>query len=103
MPRYEIPLTPDPQRFPITLGGIDYQILVTYKNVLEGGWVIDIADKQGVNLVAGIPLVTGVDILGQHKHLGFKGSLTLESSDNSNPVPTFENLGIFVFLIWTTT
>ena len=103
MSRYRIPLTPDPQQFSITLGGVDYRILVTYKNVTEGGWVVDIADKNGINLVAGIPLVTGIDILGQHKHLGFKGNLTVESSDTSNPVPTFKNLGIATFLIWTTT
>lgn len=103
MPSYYIPLTPEPQRFLITLGGIDYQILLTYKNVTEGGWVIDIADKTGVNLVAGLPLITGADILGQHQHHGFKGSLTIESSDGLDHIPTFDNLGIDTLLIWTTT
>jgi len=102
MPRYKIPLTSDPQQFSITLGGIDYLVLLTYKNVNEGGWVIDISDKIGNVLVSGIPLVTGTDILSPHGHLGFKGGLSIETSDPSSPVPTFENLGIDTLLIWTT-
>ena len=104
MPSYKIPLLPTPQRFTITLGGLDYQILLTYKNVTEGGWVIDVADNAGVPMLAGIPLVTGTDVLGQHKHLGFGGALSIQPKDtNVAAVPTFTDLGIDTQLIWTTT
>ena len=99
---YEIPLTPNPQRFRISLGGVVYQMLLTYKNVVGGGWVIDIADSAGNPMVAGIPLVTGVDLLSPHRHLGFTGGLTVLPKADKLP-PTFENLGVETFLLWTTT
>lgn len=102
MTTYKIPVTPDPQKFSITLGGLDYQVLLTYKNTLEGGWVIDFSDGAGVPLVSGVPLVTGVDILSPHKHLGFKGAMSIQPLADNQP-PTFDNLGLETFLIWTTT
>lgn len=103
MPKYyEIPLSPDPQRFTIALSGVEYQLTLAYRNAEEGGWVLDIADKQGTAIVQGIPLVTGSDLLAQYRHLGFTGRMAVQGSIDLTAVPTFENLGTESFLLWVT-
>ena len=97
---YEIPLSPTPQSFSITLGGVSYRITVKYQNTDMGGWFIDIADSTGAALVNGIPLVTGADLLGQYKHLGFSGALRVQTSNNPDAIPTWENLGTQSHLYW---
>lgn len=99
---YEIPLSPKPQRFTISLGAVAYQFTVKYQNTTEGGWALDIADNTGSPLVMGIPLVTGVDLLGQYAHLGFAGRLWVQTANNPDAVPTFDNLGTESFLFWVT-
>lgn len=99
---YEIPLTPDPQVFTITLSGTVYQLTVQYRNIDQGGWVLDIADNAGNPIVQGIPLVTGADLLSQYKHLGFAGGLYVQTTDNPDAVPTFDNLGTGAHLYWVT-
>ncbi len=89
----EIPLSPDPQRFSIALGGAAYLMRVTFADVADGGWVLDIATADGVAIVNGIPLVTGADLLAQYRHLGFIGSLIVQTDHDPDAVPTFENLG----------
>lgn len=69
----------------------------------QGGWVIDISDRAGAQLVNGIPLVTGCDLLAQHKHLGFAGELRVQTSDAPDETPTFVNLGEQSHLYWITT
>lgn len=99
---YEIPLSAAPQKFVITLSGIDYQLRLTYANADGGGWVLDIADKQGTPIVQGIPLVTGANLLEQYPHLGFTGRLWVQGSQDPDAVPTFDNLGTGAFLFWVT-
>lgn len=99
---YKIPLSPNPQRFVITLGGIDYQLKLVYRNVSEGGWVLDIADARGTPIVNGVPLTTGADLLHQYKHLGFGGRLWVQGAIDPDAVPTFDGLGVDSFLFWVT-
>jgi len=99
---YEIPLTPQPQTFGITLGATDYRLTVRYRNVTEGGWVLDIADANATPIVEGIPLVTGADLLAQYQHLGFTGGLFVQTTDDPDAVPTFDNLGIGAKLYFMT-
>ncbi|MBB1625689.1 hypothetical protein [Achromobacter sp. UMC71] len=93
---YEIPLLPVPQSFTIALGGKDYRLTMQYRD----GWMLDIGAADGGMLVAGIPLVTGVDLLGQYRHLGFEGGLWLINAISSDDPPTYENLGIESKLYW---
>lgn len=104
MPSYfRIPLeTGTPQRFSITLGGVEYQLTLRYRNIAEGGWVLDIADANGTAIIGGIPLVTGADLLAQHKHLGLGGRLWVQTLSNPDAVPTFDNLGDDGVLYWVT-
>ena len=90
---WEIPLTPNPQRFAITLANIDLTMTVAWRNVGGAGWVLDIADANEVRVVSGIPLVTGVNLLGQYPHLGIPGALWVLTDGDTFAVPTFTNLG----------
>lgn len=100
---YRIPLSPTPQRFVINLGGTEYGITLRYRNATMGGWVLDIANRLGVSMVNGIPLVTGADLLAQYQHLGFTGALRVQTTDNPDATPTFENLGEQSHLYWVAT
>ena len=99
---FEVPLTPVSQQFAITLGGRRLTLAVTWRNLGGAGWVLDIEDgTTGVPLVHGIPLVTGTDLLAQHKHLGIPGGLLVMTDSDMNAVPTSANLGVSSYLIWT--
>lgn len=100
---YPIPLQPGtPQTFSISLGGVQYQLSLRYRNDPAGlgGWVLDIDDQNGNELLYGVPLVTGADLLAQQRHLGFNGGLYVQTNDNPDAVPTFENLGSNAVLYW---
>ena len=103
MPKYlEIPLVSGSQSFATRLGGVDYQIQIVYRNAAEGGYFLDIADGSGTPLVQGIPLVTGIDLLGQYKHLGFAGRLWVQTASSPDALPTYDGLGADSKLLWVT-
>lgn len=89
----EIPLSAQPQKFDITLNGIEYGL--TFKYHPYTGWVMDIADETGSPILQGAPLVTGADLLDQFEYLGIggNGGMQVQSDFNPNDVPTFDNLG----------
>lgn len=93
MTPFEIPLSPKPQSFFIQLGEPTYSLTVKWNDVASC-WVLDIADADQVPVLAGIPLVTGVDLLAQHRHLGFSGSLVVQTDNDADAVPTLGNLGL---------
>lgn len=91
---YEIPLTPAPQKFNITLAGITYRLVVSWNDAPTGGWVLDILDTDGGVIIGGIPLVTGANLLAQYAYKGFANvSLIVQTDSDLNAVPTFSNLG----------
>lgn len=90
---FKIPLTPDAQIFDIYLGGQHYNIRLYYNADMKL-WVIDITDfVEQKPLINGIPVVTGCDLLGQYRYLGFSGSLTAYTNDSDEP-PSYDNLGV---------
>jgi hypothetical protein len=92
MTAYEIPLSAKPQAFSIALGGVTYKMTLRW-NVPAAAWMLDIADATGNLMVGSIPLVTGVDLLGQYAYLGFTGQLVVQTDNDPDAVPTFDNLG----------
>lgn len=90
---YEIPLSPTPQRFSITLTGVEYNLTVKWNAAPDAGWAVDIADAFGAAIVSGVPLVTGADLLAQYAYLNFGGQLVVQTDHDTDAVPTFENLG----------
>lgn len=90
--RYEIPLSPEPQTFQIALAGVTYTLTLKW-NVPANCWVLDIEDQDGIQMISGIPLVTGSDLLEQYAYLGFGGTLTAETDHDTCAPPTYDNLG----------
>lgn len=94
MPKFfEITLESKPQRFSISLAGKQYSMRLRWRAAVNGGWVLDISTQEGAPIVEGIPLVTGANLLEQYPHLGFAGRLWVQTSDNPDAPPTFNNLG----------
>lgn len=102
MATFEIPLTPTPQAFAITLAGVTYQMTLQWRAADGGGWALDMADDNGVPIVRGIPLVTGADLLAQYGYLALGGSMFVQTDHSPDAVPTFENLGVASHLYFET-
>lgn len=102
MADYTIPLTAEDQILRVSLAGVEYQLTVRWCDADEGGWILDIAYPDGGgDLVAGISLVTGVDLLAPYDHLGIGGGLVAWSDDTDLP-PTVDNLGDGCDLVFLT-
>lgn len=102
MSAYRIPLSPEPQSLTVSLGGVEYRLTVRWVEAFEGGWLLDIALADGSELVAGIPLVTGCDLLEPYDYLGMGGGL-VAWADGSDLPPSIDNLGQGVELYFLTT
>jgi hypothetical protein len=87
----EIPLTPDNQKFSISLNSVSYQMNVVWRDT--PGWMLDLLDSSGTNLVTGIPLVTGADLLAQYGYLGLGFALVMLCDDATQEYPTKTDLG----------
>lgn len=90
---YEIPLTSTAQKFTISLGGVQYSMLLAWRNTAMGGWFLDISTVAGVPIILGIPLVTGVDLLEQYPDKNFGGVLRVTTDGDPDAVPTYANIG----------
>lgn len=89
----EIPTVPSAQTLNVQLAGVMWKLQITW-NESMGHWTISFLTIEEVPVLMGIPLVTGVDLLGQHQHLGFGGSLIAQSDGDPDQPPTFDSLGI---------
>lgn len=92
MAEFLIPLTSIPQEFSISL---DAREITIYQRWNEfSGWVIDMRDTAtNTSIIAGLPLVTGADLLEPFPELGFIGSLLIYTDGDSMAIPTIDNLG----------
>lgn len=101
MTPYEVPLSPEPQTFIIALAGVNYRLTTSWCGP-AGHWILDIAQTGGEPIVAGIPLVTGVDLLKQYEYLGLGGKLFVQSAGDATAIPNFEGLGVASKLYFVT-
>lgn len=92
----EIPMSGKNQKFKIRLGVKLYSLKFVYR---RDRWYLDIADAVDKPLINGLPLVHGVDLLNQYKHL-IKGALITVNSipDESQ---SFSDLGSNIKLYWS--
>lgn len=90
---FQLPLQTTAQVFSVTLSGIIYTFTIQYRDIDQGGWVLDIGDSSNVPILQGIPLVTGVNLLAKYQYLGFIGGLYVQTTTDPDAVPTFTNLG----------
>jgi hypothetical protein len=93
MTPYEIPLTPEPQKLSLQLAGVSYGLRLQWNDPADC-WMLDLLDSTGTLLVGAIPVVTGVDLLGQYGYLGIGGALIAQTDFAADAVPTLENLGV---------
>jgi len=89
---YLIPLQAMPQTLQITLAGVQYQLTVKWNDANQS-WILDIGDSSANPIVTGIPIVTGTDLLAPFAYLNFGGQLIAQTTNDTDAVPTFENLG----------
>lgn len=99
MAQYQIPLSEGAQLFTISLGDYQYTLTLIYRDADGGGWYLDMERADGSGLICGIPLVLGIDLLAQHKHLGF-GGLYASLDGGAERYPTFDDMGKLLTLIW---
>ncbi|NHN93449.1 phage baseplate plug family protein [Acetobacter sicerae] len=96
---YEVPVSAAPQSFSVSISGAQYTIRQTYCDVPDGGgWLIDIIDSSGSNILTGLPLVTGANLLGQFSYLSLGFGLVVTTSGDADSVPTYDNLGVSSYL-----
>lgn len=99
MAQYQIPLAEGSQTFTVTLGDYQCKVSVIFRDADGGGWFIDVERTDGSAAVYGLPLVTGVDLLAQHKHLGL-GGLSVQLSGGGMEYPSFDDMGKTVTVLW---
>lgn len=98
---YEIPTSPTPQSFTITLSGVQYQLALRWCDP-AASWLLDIADVNGVPLLSGIAVVTGTDLLDPYAYLGFGGALYAATDHDPDTPPGFDTLGRTSHIYWIT-
>jgi hypothetical protein len=89
---FEIPFSSPPESFGVTIAGVAYQLTATW-NDQAGCWQLAIADQGGTPILAGIPLVTGANLLEQYDYLGLGFELQVQSDTQTDAVPGFGDLG----------
>ena len=92
--QYLLPVANTPQKFNITLGGIEYILTCRWNNSDLGGWYINIDDAvTGKSLIHNIPLIAGADLLAQYGYYFFGGALVIYTNAEGMTPPTIDNLG----------
>ena len=97
----EIPMQPGNRTFGVTLAGKPYLIRQLWNEVADPPfYAIDITPANGdtfddgSTLLAGLPLLTGVDLFGQFGYLGIGGKLVVTSDRDTGEDPTQDGLGV---------
>lgn len=99
MTLYEIPLGPSQRTMTIALGAKVYGLRFAFADAPDAGWFMDISDVPGNRLIAGLPLVAGLDMLQPYPDLGIAGSLYLVSDTGADPL-SYDNLGVSWHLLF---
>lgn len=89
---YMIPLQATNQQLQITLAGVLYTLTVRWNDITQA-WQLDIGDSNNNPIVTGIPIITGTDLLAPFAYLNFGGQLIAQTTNDTDAVPTFTNLG----------
>lgn len=103
----KIPLSNTPfseQSFKISLKdntvNVNIKLRLTYQD-LFGVWVADVIDgESNKTLIACLPLVCGVDLLGQHSYLDIGEAYIIEDISTDLMHPDNTTLGKEFILVW---
>lgn len=105
MSYYEIPLTTtafSQVTFKLTLGSRNINILLKLRyHDLYKLWAADVVDNStGTELITGMPLIPGADLLGQYEYLDIGSAYIIAAEPNSLQQPDNETLGSTWILMW---
>ena len=90
---YILPFEAKPMTFSCTLSGVELRFTNKWNEQAQL-WFVDIEKaSDGTKLVAGLPLVTGCDLLAPFRHLGLQGHIFCHTDGDNNQPPTYSNLG----------
>lgn len=92
MTSYEIPLTAGAQQFYIVLAGTQYSLTLYWCDPATC-WVLDIDTAAGGSILKALPVVPGIDLLGQYPHLNFGGQLRVQVDGATEATPAYTDLG----------
>ena len=88
----EIPLSPDNQKFTVTLAGTAYVMRLIWRDPV---WCLDILNTDGTTVVApSLPLVTGLDLLAPYEYLDLGFGLVVGCDTAGQDYPTKTDLGL---------
>jgi hypothetical protein len=90
---FRIPLQSTPQKFAIDLNAKPY-IMTCVWNGEHDSWEISLFNGDTEEpIFAGLPLVTGVDLLAQYGYHEIGGELIVYTDGEEHATPTLTNLG----------
>lgn len=90
---FKIPFANTNQTFNITLSGKNLLVTCVWNQELPA-WVVSIQDANTQEyLIAGVALVTGVNLFKQFYYTGISNYLVVYTNGNPDEIPTFESLG----------
>lgn len=99
---YEIPLSPAPQTFVIALASqVQYRLTVRWCKPAQY-WIMDLDTLDAQPVLRAIPLVPGVDLLAQYRHLQLGGQMVVQTVGDPDKVPGFGDLGVSGLLFFVT-
>jgi len=99
---FEIPTSPTPQKFSVSLSGVTRELMLHWC-APAACWIVDIADETGAPILSGVPLITGADLLAQYAYLELAGAMLAQTDHDPDAVPTFANLGSTGHLFFAST
>jgi hypothetical protein len=91
---FEIPLKAHPLKIGVGLPGGVFYFRLIFCDAPQGGWLLDISDINGEVVAAGIPLVTGADLLEQYASIGLGCRMYCSTDGALWQPPQIDTLGV---------
>ena len=89
----ELPLPRGPSIFSASIKGRDFRFRFAYANTDGGGWYVDIGDADSNPLICGLPLTTGLNLLGQFGYLNLGFGLYVSVDGRPDEAPIYDDMG----------
>lgn len=102
MSTYELPLNPYPETFSVSIGNVNYRCQTRWNQHLAA-WVLSVRDTSNASVLENLPLVPGVDLMGQFQYLEIcKGMAVVLEGTSGGDYPKYSDLGSSAHVFVTT-